>query len=246
MSYNCNCYYPEYYSNYSNYPEYSEEYKIKIKKPKIGKIVKDVGKGLEKVGDAIKSAIPNPAELAKYGKEILGKMEEVMRTLGFNDIADIIDEIQKLIPKDGVIALPKNLANKLLQFILGKVISMLPGGAAIKPIFSKFIWPLIKKDAINLLRDLIKKIRLPGIKYSLTIETFIYESYNCYGQLEYHSDIYEGYNSPFSEYENYEIENYYYDSYSYGSYENYAEDNQVCISQENFDKMLELALKNCQ
>jgi hypothetical protein len=208
----CNCCYPEYYTHYdySNYPEYYTHYDysdypeytedFKFKKPNIGKVFHDIKKGVEKVGNVIKDAIPNPAELAKYGNEILDKIEAVMRTLGFNDIADIINDIQKLIPVNNIITLSKTLADKLLQFIIGKVITMLPAGAIIKPLFSKFIWPRIKVMAIDKLRSLIKQIKLPGINYSLAIETFIYENYNSYGQLEYHSDIYEGYNSPCSEY----------------------------------------------
>jgi hypothetical protein len=246
----CNCCYPEYYTyyDYSYYPEYSEDY------INIGKSLKKVGKGIEKVGHTIEKGVKDLVKginIKEIGEKILGGIEKGIEVVVFGG-GNIIEQIKKLVPKNGVLEIPKKLANKLLIMIIEKVMGMVLSpvmAAAAKPVFEKLIWPEVEKPAINLLNKFLPKIKLGG--FSLAIETFVYESYNSYGQIEYHTDMYEGYESPFLEYsENYDSENYYYDNYyenNYDNYyENYANSNQVCISQEKFDKMLELALINCK
>ncbi len=218
MSYNCNCCYPEYYENYENYvPNYIEDYKIHmhaphvhIHKPDIGKAFHEVGKDLEKAGHTIEKGLESLAHLdfKAISKKILGGIEEGVEKVILGG-GDIIEEIKRLAPKDGVLEIPKKLANKLLLVIIEKVMQMVldPAiAAAVKPLFQKEIWPHVEGPADGMLNEILPKFKIDGFHLAISKEDYGYANYG---------------------------------------YENYADSNQVCISQENFDRMLELALKNC-
>ena len=133
------------------------------------------------------------------GEKILRGIENGIQK-AFKGRGGIIGEITALRPVDGVIQIPKALADKLLKFIIEKLLALVLDpiiARMVKPIFEKKIWPHLEKPAINLLNKFLPKIKIAG--YSLSIETFVYERYNHNGIVEYDTDMYEGYESPWSE-----------------------------------------------
>ncbi len=195
---------PNYDSQYYDRYNYCEPYRLHIHKPHIGHAFK----GLEHVGEEIKKGAEHVGEEIKKGAEdaihdlgkinpkeiiekILNGLEKAIETFFF-DGEDVFKEFESILPKNGVLYIPQDLASKILIKIVEKLAGMLFGPETmiiIKEIFPKEIWPHIKDEAFRLLNKVLDKIKIHGNK--LQIETFYYFPENYYYNNIYSNENYQ-------------------------------------------------------